>query len=226
LLARIGLLGGWQHDSMRLKEAVCAAAVCLGHVALVAAAWRLQPSIDRARLEPRESVVPLVAYFYESARSSSDTPLQSIVTAESWEASIELEPPPDITAVVADSIEQSRAARSPHDYQELVRLQGLYRGQLFARLQRVLQELGPLDESAATPCIVNVVQREDGSVVDVLDELCGYAPRSLQLLRQALLQSSPLPRPPQGLAMGTYLSLDMAEYLKPVTHGGPTEPLR
>jgi hypothetical protein len=197
---------------MRLKEAVCAAAVCLGHAVLGAAAWQLHPPSERAHLELRESDVPLVAYFYESSRTSTEIGL-AIATVESWETSIELTPPPEIAAIVSDSVDRSREARSPSDHQELIRLQGLYRGQLFARLHRVLEELGPFDESAETPCILNVIQREDGSVVDVVDDLCGYAPRSLQLLRAAVFESSPLPRPPQGLAMGTYLSLDMAEYL-------------
>jgi hypothetical protein len=208
---------------MRLKQAICASAVCLGHAVLAAAAWQLQLSIDRARPELHESMSPLVAYFYESSPASAEITLQTIVTVESWETSIKLEPPPDISAVVSDSVDRSREARSPHDYQELARLQGLYRGQLFARLRRVLHELGPLDESAETPCVLNVIQRDDGSVVDVLNELCGYAPRSLQFLRAALFESSPLPRPPPGLAMGTYLSLDMAEYLNPATPGGPAD---
>jgi hypothetical protein len=200
---------------MRIKEAVCTAAVGLGHAVLGAAAWQLQPPIERVHLELHESEVPLVAYFYESSRTSPEIGLQTIAAVESWETSIELEPPAEIAAIVSDSIDRSREARSPSDHEELVRLQGLYRGQLFARLHRVLEELGPLDESAETPCVLNVIQREDGSVVDVVNDLCGYAPRSLQLLRAAVFESSPLPRPPQGLAMGTYLSLDMPEYLNP-----------
>ena len=199
---------------MRIKEAVCAAAVLIGHLALAAAAWQLQVPIDRTRPELHENVVPLVAYFYDSPLASTQIGLQAIAAVERGQTSIELEPPPPIAAVSNDSVEQSREVRTPNDHHELVRLQGLYRGQLFARLQRVLQEIGPLQESAATPCVLNVIQREDGSVVDVQNDLCGYAPRSLVLLRAAVFESSPLPRPPQGLAMGTYLSLDMAEYLK------------
>jgi hypothetical protein len=209
---------------MGFKEGVCAATVCLGHAVVVASAWQVHVAVDRARPEHHERVVPLVAYFYDASRASTQTGLQAIAAGEVWETSIELEPPPDITAVVTDSVDSSREARSPYDQQELVRLQGLYRGQLFARVRRVLQEFDPLEESAETPCVLNVIQRQDGSVVDVLNDLCEYTPRSLLLLRAAVFESSPLPRPPPGLAMGTYLSLDMAEYLSPATHSGAAAP--
>ena len=135
------------------------------------------------------------------------------VATEQWATAIEVAPPPELETVASDSAEAARETRSAEDYAEFERLQGMYRGQLFARLQRVLYELGPLGERTNVPCVLNVIQRPDGSVIDVLTDLCDYSPQSLALLRKAVGAASPLPLPPPGLAVGTYLTLDVSAYL-------------
>jgi hypothetical protein len=199
---------------LRAREVACACLAAAVHVLFVVGAWRVQPEQIRGSDWQQARLPPLVASFYDAGLVPPDTStLAASVSVESPLRAIELGPPPDLDAIASDSAGVARQTRSPADYEELARLQGMYRGQLFARLRRVLYELGPLEEGKDVPCTLNVIQRPDGSVVDVLTDLCAYSPRSLTLLRKAVAAASPLPLPPPGLATGTFLTVDISAYL-------------
>jgi hypothetical protein len=199
---------------VRAREVACACLAAAVQLLFVVAAWRFQPETIRGQEWHHEALPPLVASFYETGSAHVDrNALLASLAIESRATTIEIGPPPDLDAVASDSAEVAREARSAADAEEFARLQGMYRGQLFARLQRVLYELGPLQEDKDVPCTLNVIQRSDGSVIDVLTDLCDYSPQSLVLLRKAVDAASPLPLPPPGLAVGTYLTLDITACL-------------
>jgi hypothetical protein len=197
------------------KEIVSACVSCGVHLLLVASVWRISSDVIRADDRQLEQAPPLVAHFYDSSEPAPEAGAAraNVAIDSSSAAKIEIGPPPELDAISSDSAQSARETRSAADYEEFERLQGMYRGQLFARLQRVLYELGPLEERQDVPCVLNVIQRTDGSVIDVLTDLCDYSPPSLALLRKAVGAASPLPLPPPGLAVGTYLTLDVSAYL-------------
>jgi hypothetical protein len=202
---------------VRTKEVSCACIAAAVHMLLAAAAWRIPLDATRGNDAQHDEPPPLVAHFYDAGPASTQTSsVDASVATEQWATAIEAAPPRELDTIASDSAEAARETRSAEDYAEFERLQGMYRGQLFARLQRVLYELGPLEERTDVPCVLNVIQRTDGSVIDILTDLCDYSPQSLALLRKAVGAASPLPLPPPGLAVGTYLTLDVSAYL--VTH--------
>jgi TonB C terminal len=113
---------------------------------------------------------------------------------------------------LADSFETSRELTTTDDVVEAQRLQKVYVGQISARLRRVLEELRATP-SAPAACLVNVVQDERGGVLDVLMDQCEADQTWREMVSRAIRQSSPLPLPPQGLAMGSYLMLDVSNVL-------------
>ena len=97
------------------------------------------------------------------------------------------------------------------DKAEIERLQGIYRGQLLARLARLLETHGGLPRTASGECIVNIVQSERGDVVDVMTDRCQVPQEEQAMLSSAVRSASPLPLPPAGLAAGSYLTLDLSQ---------------
>ena len=116
--------------------------------------------------------------------------------------------PPEFDAAAADSFEEGRQVESLADVQEIKRLQGIYVKQISDRVARVLEMSGEQRLAPETPCVVHVIQNESGDVVDVDTDECEREPRAQQRLASAIWAASPLPMPPQGLAMGSYLTLD------------------
>jgi hypothetical protein len=64
------------------------------------------------------------------------------------------------------------------------------------------------NEAPADPCVVHVVQNENGDVIEVDTQECKRSASARETLANAIRAASPLPPPPQGLAMGSYLTID------------------
>jgi TonB C terminal len=85
----------------------------------------------------------------------------------------------------------------------------VYLGQIQGRIHRALQTL--TDSIALpSPCNAKVIQDERGRVLDVDLAECALSAEQQQLVKTAIRRASPLPRPPHGLAMGSYLTLNLS----------------
>ncbi len=117
---------------------------------------------------------------------------------------------PEIEPVAADSFAKGDALESADDVAEAERLQGIYVKQINDRIARVLQMSAVQTDTNATEqrCIVHIIQNESGDVLDVDTTECELAARSRERLANAIRAASPLPSPPDGLAMGSYLTID------------------
>lgn len=121
--------------------------------------------------------------------------------------SVPLPPLPVVQAVAADSFEAARTIENLEDLEEVERLQGIYVKQVSDRVARLLETAGPRVTSGER-CIVYVIQGERGDVIDVDMYECRRVPEERQRLAQVIRAASPLPLPPEGLAMGSYIKLD------------------
>jgi len=189
------------------------------HVVLLSAVIEIDPTADdRAALTTNHlSALALHVFFIEldaGSKELSGAGLLSRSPAVTSLAHIEVKSP-DITPLLADSFEASRDLMTVDDVNQAQRLQKVYLSQVSARLRRVLQELQAASPSPAA-CLVNVVQNERGSVLDVLMDECEADLAWQATVIRAVRRASPLPLPPQGLAMGSYLTLDMSTALAEV----------
>ncbi len=116
----------------------------------------------------------------------------------------------ELDAVAADSFERSEQISDHHELQEARRLQGVYVGQIMSRLKRMLEESSAYPLPAATRCVIHVIQDELGRVLEVQDDECPAELTLREEITRAVRKASPLPTPPQGLAMGSYITLDLA----------------
>lgn len=131
---------------------------------------------------------------------------------------VEEAPPPelDIEPIASDSFDDAKPIETAADAARIQELQGIYARQIDARLLRLLEVYG-VPEFAST-CSLKVMQDEQGRVAEVDFAECAVNDEDRQRLRRAILAASPLPRPPAGLAMGSYLTLDISPLLrKPAT---------
>lgn len=117
---------------------------------------------------------------------------------------------PDIRPVAAGSFERSREIADSEDVAKAERLQGLYVGQIKARLLRLLEARGFALPDTAAHCVMYVVQNERGQVLDVMSDECSGDAQWRRDVETAIRRASPLPLPPEGLAMGSYLTLDLS----------------
>ena len=156
------------------------------------------------------SIEPMTATAIEIAIPDSELVLQVPAAA-----TIELPelPPPPIEPIAADAFEPGLAADWANA-DEFARLQGVYLGQIQGRIHRALQTL---TDSIAfpSPCNAKVVQDERGRVLDVDLAECAMSDPQRALVQEAIRRASPLPRPPHGLAMGSYLTLNLSKLSTP-----------
>lgn len=117
---------------------------------------------------------------------------------------------PSIDPVAADSFERPREMSSSEDLLTAQRLQGLYVGQIKARLLRLLETVGSVRTNSQSRCLVHVVQDERGQVLDVVSDECEGDAEWQREIHSVIRMASPLPIPPQGLAMGSYLTIDLS----------------
>lgn len=148
--------------------------------------------------------------FDEEARES----LQAIFVFEDKDDAVAAitipETPPALEAVTADSIKEARIAVHAVDLKSAEELQGIYSRQLNARIGRVLAMQGSSVARRGGRCTVHIVQGEGGDVLDVDLFDCERAADELHRLSAAIFAASPLPNPPRGLAVGTYIRLDLS----------------
>lgn len=184
------------------------------HVTLAGLASRALDAVIVARIEEQASLaLPLVAAAILVDASSNGAEGFSVVRTRTPAApnAVTLPPPllPKLDTVVVDSFELSREVETLEEVEELERLQGLYERQIHARLGRLLEERRGREKIAA-PCIVYVIQDDVGRVLEVDLRGCATADDQRALLAGVIRAASPLPLPPAGLAMGSYLTLDLS----------------
>lgn len=126
-------------------------------------------------------------------------------------AAINVAPPPElqVAGVAVGALGEAEFAQDASDVQTLGELQGRYRTQINARVSRVLAELDS-PHLRWPDCVVRVIQDPDGRVLDVDLDDCGIDEAAKDLISRAIHASSPLPTPPPGLAIGSYLTLDLS----------------
>ncbi len=185
-----------------------ATAVALHALVLIAVTGAIQVQVPQdvppVGVQLIGSSEPMVASVVEFAIPDSEIPLQ-VPPTQSIE--LPLLPPPQLQPIAADSFEVGREADWA-SADEFARLQGLYLGQVQGRIYRARQTL-TASLAIPSPCTARVVQDERGRVLDVDLAECALADDQRALLYAAIQRASPLPRPPHGLAMGSYLTLDL-----------------
>jgi hypothetical protein len=197
-------------DAPPLVRSTAAFVVGLGHLGLAHLLLTVVIPIE-PKTESRVAK-PLVARFVEEADSHAFSPTNFSLSSIAAEAHLDqLAPPkpPKISSIAFDSLVESEFISSAEDLAKVERLQGIYRRQISARLVRLLQDMS-LGNVGNVPCEFNVVQDEGGQVLDVLTDQCPYDRATIDSLASAVRAASPLPLPPQGLAIGSYLTLEMA----------------
>lgn len=116
----------------------------------------------------------------------------------------------ELEPVAADSFERPRQAQNIEDIDAIASMQGVYVTQINARVARVLEMTGAGHrQEPAVRCVVHVIQDKRGVVLDVDMDECMRDDGERQRLASAIRAASPLPPPPDGLAMGSYLTLDV-----------------
>ncbi len=205
-------------NEMKPPKGACIAAAVVSvvlHVAVLA--FLAGHTVQVERIEPSLTPVdqtPLIAtafLFDDVARTQAGSRSLWVEPALEPAGSIDIAAPPsppEFEAVAADSFEEGRQVESLADVQEIKRLQGIYVKQISDRVARVLEMSGNQRLEPETACVVHVIQNESGDVVDVDTDECEREPHAQQRLASAIWAASPLPMPPQGLAMGSYLTLD------------------
>jgi hypothetical protein len=167
---------------------------------------------SRREASTRDSAALIATVFMFEEKYTRGSTLATFVLEPSVDAgSIIVEPPelPRVDAVAADSFSKGEAANTVDDLLAVQRLQGIYKGQIEARVSRILESSIARHQSVA-PCILRVIQDERGQVLEVQTDGCEADAEWRDAISQALMQASPLPLPPEGLAMGSYLTLDMS----------------
>lgn len=160
---------------------------------------------------PRRGAMLVTAFISEEASSAPRSAMLSAVDL-TLPTAIVLPPPqlPDIHPVASDSFERARDMATSDDVKKAQHLQGLYVGQIKARLLRLLEGMRDSSSTPTSNCVVYVVQNERGQVLDVMSDECGSDTQWRRKIENAIRRASPLPLPPEGLAMGSYLTLDLS----------------
>jgi hypothetical protein len=204
-----------QGRSFRAHRIVCAvtvAAVHAGAVMQLGAAMLAPAQIIAEQPSPKHRALLVTAFISEEqARSTPRFALTSTDVLQAVTAiALPLPQLPNIHPIAADSFERSREIADSEDVAKAERLQGLYVGQIKARLLRLLESRGSVSSDTAAQCVMYVVQDERGHVLDVVSDECTGDAEWQRDVEAAIHRASPLPLPPEGLAMGSYLTLDLS----------------
>ena len=193
------------------ERALCFSGAALVHAALLYVLTSARPAAFPVADSTVETSRPLIArvLFESTANTAASGPLTSSIQVAS-QIAIEVSAPAPIEAIASDSFHRSRPVANALDATEVERLQGIYRGQLLARVARLLEIRGGVPRNLNGKCVVNVVQNERGDVLDVMTDLCALSQEGQAVIANAIRSASPLPLPPAGLATGSYLSLDLS----------------
>jgi hypothetical protein len=199
-----------------VQRGACLAIVALMHGMFLWAVVATDAGIDErpTRQTVKAGALALRVVFVEAGPANKRSPIVGLLspTLEAMTATHIETTAPDITPLLADSFEPSRELMTADDAIEAQRLQKVYVGQISARLRRVLEDFRATSP-APEACLVNVVQDDRGTVLDVLMDQCQGDVAWLDTVSRVIRQASPLPLPPQGLAMGSYLTLDVSNVL-------------
>lgn len=207
----VGSRGG----SLRLDRVVCAmlaislhvsAALCIG-TAMVAPSETIT---EQATPERRAMLVTV--FMSEDGGGAPRFTTLSPADLVNLPSAIVLPLPqlPSIHPIAADSFERAREIANSGDIEKAQRLQGLYVGQIKARLLRLLESSTDSHAALNGRCVMYVVQNEHGQVLDVMSDECEGDAARRRDVENAIRRASPLPLPPEGLAMGSYLTLDLS----------------
>lgn len=88
-------------------------------------------------------------------------------------------------------------------------LEGLYLGQVRARIERAWQVSHVATDQPAVPCTVTVNQNAQGEVVDVQIGECALGAADPDAIRRVVRGASPLPAPPAALGSRTIVQLTL-----------------
>ncbi len=99
---------------------------------------------------------------------------------------------------------------SPEELSADQRLQGLYLGQVRARIARAWQEVSPLKpESPVVQCVAVITQGARGDVQNVDFPECTIPAPMRERLAQVIRGASPLPAPPASLPWGAQVRISL-----------------
>jgi hypothetical protein len=193
---------------MNMQRIAFAAMSLLGHVALFFAIMPVALRLEKTPVQPPLHSHVLIARFIGEQHAERIPSSLALEGDELLTRSVLIDVPvPSIDPVASDSFGDGQIARSSAEVMELERLQGIYKGQIMGRIARVLELHSLSLVEGKLDCVINVVQDGQGKVLDVLTDQCPYDTEVVQGLAVAIHTSSPLPPPPSGLAMGSYLTL-------------------
>lgn len=209
---------------LRLQRFVFALCSIGAHVIAVGAAMQLGVS-SSSRKDPQPAVdFRATAYFIEQRSVGFDelTTGPDAQVVASLSVNVEDAPPihlrmpelPELLAVFADTFEEASSVTNAADAEEIQRLQKLYVGQINARVARISEMRatnGSVDDTQGH-CVVHVVQSDRGEVVDIDLRDCEGNAQRRERVAASLRSASPLPLPPEGLALGSYVTLDASTW--------------
>lgn len=200
-------LHGFSPARRRVAAASLASAV---HVLILAALYEMtSPAVDLPLSERRpqlQATAWLLDYTFQEdtayRASEPETPPPPAALIESVDL-------PELPALAVSAFEPAEIASTDADAETLRQLQGSYSQQLRARIDRVLRDEWPAHD-AWTRCVARVIQDDAGRVLDVDLAECPLVDEDRARLENVVRAASPLPIPPDGLAMGRYLTLDLS----------------
>jgi hypothetical protein len=206
----------FNHTVERLAVAAITASV---HAAvLFATGLQIIPAAQPARTipiadattQPHRPLIVTGFYFENTSRSlHGGGEFIGIGLADPDAIRVPLPELPDLEAVAADSFQRSGEIASVDELRAAERLQGIYVGQIKARVMRLLEATTLANFTTSVPCVIHIAQNERGEVFDVQTDECQAGAEWRDGIARAIREASPLPIPPQGLAMGSYLTLDL-----------------
>lgn len=205
---RSATAGGSRGRSLRVDRIVCAMLAAALHVG---AAWCIDPAMVASSETITEQSTPerramLVTVFVSEDGGGAPrfAPL-SAADLMNLPSAIVLPLPqlPGIRPIAADSFERAREiANNSEDIEKAQRLQGLYVGQIKARLLRLLESSRDSHAALNGHCVMYVVQNEHGQVLDVMSDECEGDAAWRRDVENAIRRASPLPLPPEGSRWG------------------------
>jgi hypothetical protein len=205
--------------SALVRRAVCALLALALHVpalvALQASSSNLRESIELAHMRSRSRPLIVTAIFFARGNGAADESFAAAIHERSLNSIRVPIPHVQLEAVAADSFDLSEPISDSRELEEARRLQGMYVGQIMSRLKRMLEETQAFPLPSSAQCVIHVIQDERGRVLEVQDDQCSAEASIRAHIASALRKASPLPTPPQGLAMGSYLTLDFIRLQQP-----------
>jgi hypothetical protein len=200
---------------LRTDRIACGAFVAALHAGMLMqfGTALLTPARVIAEQQPSKHRDLLVTGFISEEQARSAPRFVALIAADMEPPTAIVLPLPELPLVrplAADSFERSREIADSDDVAKAERLQGVYVGQIKARLLRLLEARGSARADSAPQCVMYVVQNERGHVLDVMSDECAGDAQWRREVETAIRGASPLPLPPEGLAMGSYLTLDLS----------------